>query len=124
MMAIPALTFACVIVDNQGMLIIQVQCKHTKPRSSRESPHLYIKGIATSVENCYSTHVLEMCEASVAICKTKSALYRHSHMYHSLLFVWMASVSCYILLVDSIIVSTLVTTHLGIADLPPGTSQT
>ena len=45
-------------------------------------------------------------------------------MYHSLLFVWMASVSCYILLVDSIIVSTLVTTHLGIADLPPGTSQT
>ena len=75
MMAIPALTFARVIVDNQGMLIIQVQCKHTKPHLSRESPHLYIKGIATSIEELllYS----EMCEASVAICKTKSALYRH-----------------------------------------------
>ena len=31
--------------------------------------------------NCYSTHVLEMCEASVAICKTKSALYRHVVTY-------------------------------------------
>ena len=47
-----------------------------------------------------------------------------------MLFVWIQFsgicillISCYILLVDSIIVSTLVITHLGIADLPPGTSR-
>ena len=74
MMAIPALTFAYVIVDNQGMLIIQVRDiqNHSHPGTLHICTS--IKGNATSL---YSTHVSEMYEDSVAICKTKTAVYMH-----------------------------------------------